>query len=172
MSELLEIILSAVDNASDVIDGIGNSAKDTADAIQDSFNGGSFDEMTASLEEANSEVERLEEELAAIYMGDIEGDAEAVEAALASAQEEAQRLSDALKEGEDNGNGLEESVNGIESLMAFQEISGYVTQLADAMWQVTDKACMVQDSWDRLGLAAEGAGINVDSMKDAVSTLS
>ena len=172
MSELLEIILSAVDNASDVIDGIGNTAKDTADAIQDSFGGDSFDTMTASLEEANSEVERLEEELAAIYMGDIEGDAEAVEAALAAAQEEAQRLSDALKEAGESGGGLEESVNGIESLMAFQEISGYVTQLADVMWQAADTAGTVQDSWTRMGLAAEGAGINVDSMKGAVSDLS
>ena len=173
MADTMEIIISAVDSASEVFQTILDSANDMMDGISDSFSqGADFDVLTASLEEANAEVERLEEELAAIYMGDIEGDAEAVEAALAAAQEEAQKLADALKEAEDNGDGLEDSVDSIESLMAFQEISGVVNQLADAMWEVTDKAGMVQDSWDRLGLAAEGAGINMDGMKTAVSELS
>ena len=84
MSELLEIIISAVDQASDVFQGIGDTVGSTADELQTQF------------EQATAEVEQLEQELAAIYMGDVEGDAEAVEAALASAEEEAHRLADAI----------------------------------------------------------------------------
>ena len=168
----MEIIISAVDSASEVFQSIIESAQGMGDTIQESLDGASFDEMSSALDNANAEVERLTDELAGIYMGDIEGDAEAVEAALAAAQEEAQRLSDALAEAGDNSQGMEDAVNGIESLMAFQAIGEYVTSLADAMWEVTDRAGNVQDSWDRLGLAAEGAGINVDDMKESVSSLS
>jgi len=172
MADTMEIIISAVDSASEVFQSIIESAQGMGDTIQESLDGASFDEMSSALDNANAEVERLTDELAGIYMGDIEGDAEAVEAALAAAQEEAQRLSDALAEAGDNSQGMEDAVNGIESLMAFQAIGEYVTSLADAMWEVTDRAGNVQDSWDRLGLAAEGAGINVDDMKESVSSLS
>jgi hypothetical protein len=160
MSELLEIIISAVDQASDVFQGIGDTVGSTADELQTQF------------EQATAEVEQLEQELAAIYMGDVEGDAEAVEAALASAEEEAQRLADAIDNVEQESGEAGESIDAMADLMSFQQISEWVTQLADAMWQVADKAGTVQDSWTRLGLAAEGANIPVDQMKNSVSQLS
>ena len=160
MSELLEIIISAVDQASDVFQGIGDTVGSTADELQTQF------------EQATAEVEQLEQELAAIYMGDVEGDAEAVEAALASAEEEAQRLADAIDNVEQEGQETSDALEGMADLMAFQQVSEWVTQLADAMWQVADKAGTVQDSWTRLGLAAEGANIPVDQMKNSVSQLS
>lgn len=160
MSELLEIIISAVDQASDVFQGIGDTVGSSADEIQTQF------------EQATSEVERLTEELAAIYMGDVEGDAEAVEAALASAEAEAERLGQALNDVETEGEETKDSLDGMADLMAFQQISEWVGQLADKMWELADRAGQVQDSWARLGLAAEGANIPVDQMKESVSQLS
>ena len=149
-----------MDQASDVFQGIGDTVGSTADELQTQF------------EQATAEVEQLEQELAAIYMGDVEGDAEAVEAALASAEEEAQRLADAIDNVEQEGQETSDALEGMADLMAFQQVSEWVTQLADAMWQVADKAGTVQDSWTRLGLAAEGANIPVDQMKNSVSQLS
>ena len=171
MSELLEIILSAVDDASDVFKDIIDNANDMKGTLDDMGGDSEFEEMTSVLEEANAEVERLSDELAGIYMGDIEGDADAVEAALAAAEEEAQRLADALKEAEEESDGLEDSVEGIESLMAFQAVSDVVSQLGDAMWDAADRAGTVQDSLTRMGLAAEGAGIDTETMKNSVSSL-
>ena len=160
MSELLEIIISAVDQATDVFQGRNDTVSTSADAIQTEF------------EQATAEVERLTEELAAIYMGDVEGDAEAVEAALAAAEAEAERLGQALDNVEQESEETKDSIDGMADLMSFQQISEWVTQLADAMWEVADKAGTVQDSWTRMGLAAEGAGIPVDQMKNSVSELS
>ena len=160
MSELLEIIISAVDQASDVFQGIGDTVNSSADEIRSQF------------EQATAEVDRLTEELAAIYMGDVEGDAEAVESALAAAEAEAERLGQALDNVEQEGEETKDSLDGMADLMAFQQISEWVGQLADKMWELADKAGTVQDSWTRMGLAAEGAHIPVDQMKDSVSELS
>ena len=167
MSELLEIIISAVDQASDVLDSITGSANDMGDEIT-----GSLEQTQAAFDNANAEVERLTEELAAIYMGDVEGDAEAVEAALAAAQDEAQRLAQAIDDVEKESDESKDALDSMADLASFQQIGEWVTQLADAMWQVADKAGTVQDSWTRLGLAAEGANIPVDQMKNSVSALS
>ena len=160
MSEIVDIIISAVDQASDVFQSISDNVSGSADDIQSQF------------EQSTEEVDRLTEELAAIYMGDVEGDAEAVEAALASAEAEAERLGQALNDVEQEGEETKDSLDGMADLMAFQQISEWVGQLADKMWELADRAGQVQDSWTRLGLAAEGANIPVDQMKDSVSELS
>lgn len=53
-------------------------------------------ELQSAFEEANSEVERLRDELAAIEMGESAADFDEVAASLAEAEAEAERLSDAL----------------------------------------------------------------------------
>ena len=123
MSELLEIIISAVDQASDVFQGIGDTVNSSADEIRSQF------------EQATAEVDRLTEELAAIYMGDVEGDAEAVESALAAAEAEAERLGQALDNVEQEGEETKDSLDGMADLMAFQQVSEWVGQLADKMWE-------------------------------------
>ena len=158
--ELIEIILQAIDNASSVFESVGASAQESAEALQTAF------------DEASAEVERLEQELADIEMGNIEGDFDAVAAELENAQNEAQQLADALNNVEQESEESRESMDAMADLMSFQQISEWVTQLADAMWQLADKAGTVQDSWTRMGLAAEGAGIPVDKMKESVSSLS
>ena len=172
MSELLEIIIEAIDNASEVFEGVGDAARDAEEAIQDNFNGSEFEGMTSALEEANAEVERLTEELAGIYMGDIEGDADAVESALAAAQEEAARLKDEIENTKDQTSETNGEMEGLAGVL--QGIAGAAVfeQLSSALMDMADKAGTVQDSWTRMGLAAEGAGIDVGTMKGAVSELS
>lgn len=160
MSELLEIIVSAIDEASSVFEGIGDTA------------GASAEQLQADFEQATANVEQLEQELAAIYMGDVEGDAEAVEQALASAQAEAESLAQAIDSVEQESEETKDSLEGMESLMAFQQISDWVGQAADAMWDMADKAGTVQDSINRASLEAEGFGISAEDMKNTVSELS
>ena len=171
-SEIVEIILQAIDNASDVFRGVEDTAKDASDAVQDAFDGSNVDEMTAALEEANNEVERLTEELAGIYMGDIEGDAEAVEAALASAQEEASRLKDEIENTKDQTSDTNTEMEGLAGIIEGIAGAAVFEQLASTLMELADTAGTVGDSWTRLGLAAEGANIPVDEMKNSVSSLS
>lgn len=172
MSELLEIIIEAIDNASEVFEGVEDAARNAEEAIQDNFNGSEFEAMNSALEETNAEVERLTEELAGIYMGDIEGDANAVESALAAAQEEAARLKDEIENTKDQTSETNGEMEGLAGVL--QGIAGAAVfeQLSSALLDMADKAGTVQDSWTRMGLAAEGAGIDVGAMKGAVSELS
>ena len=120
MDNLVEIVLQAIDNASDV-----------------------FSSVTGSAEEMGSSLE--------------------------SAGDEASSSFDNVETGADEA---KESIDAMADLMAFQALSEYVNQLADTMWELADKAGTVADSWTRVGLAAEGAGIPVDQMKDSVGALS
>ena len=171
MSELLEIIIQAVDNASDAFESIKDSVQETDEAIQNSFDGSDFEGMNAALDEANAEVERLTEELAGIYMGDIEGDAEAVEDALAAAQDEAAKLKDEIENTKDQTSETNSEMEGLEGILGGIAGMEVFTQLSDALMDMANKAGTVQDSWTRMGLAAEGAGIDVGSMKGAVTSL-
>ena len=119
MEEIIDIILQAVDNASEVFTGVIDSATEMGDSIQEGADG-----AADSLDNVETEAEEAKE-----------------------------------------------SIDAMADLMAFQAISEYVNQLADAMWQLADKAGTVQDSWTRMGLAAEGAGIPIEQMKSSVSSL-
>jgi hypothetical protein len=80
--------LSQVEGLEDLIDKIKSEAEVTVYA--------NVDELQTALSEAESEAERLREELAAIEMGESSADFEEVSTALAETEAEAQRLSDAL----------------------------------------------------------------------------
>ena len=120
MDNLVEIILQAVDNASDVFAGVSGSAEEMGSSIE-----GAGDEASASFDNVEAEAEEAGE-----------------------------------------------AIDAMADLMAFQALSEYVNQLADTMWELADKAGTVADSWTRLGLAAEGANIPVDQMKNSVGELS
>ena len=100
-----------------------------------------------------------------------------------SVQEAAENMGDSMQEGAEQGaDGMEqmeesaqEAVDPLEQISALVE--GFVgaevfTQLADALWDVADKAGTFEDSLMRARLEAEGAGIDVNEMTDAVSELS
>ena len=120
MDNLVEIVLQAIDNASDVFSDVTSSAEDMGTSLE-----GAGDNAAASLDNVETEAEEAKE-----------------------------------------------SIDAMADLMAFQALSDFVNQLADSMWELADKAGDVQDSWTRVGLAAEGAGIPIDDMKNSISSLS
>ena len=120
MEEELDIILSAVDNASDTFQSVSDAAEQMGSSMQESAEEGTqgFEEVEGAAEGAADPISQI-------------------------------------------GNILEGFV-GVEVF----------TQLADALWDMADKAGTFEDSLMRARLEAEGAGIDVNAMTDAVTELS
>ena len=120
MEEELEVILRAVDEASDTFESVTEAAENMGESVQGGAESGSegLDEMEESAEGARDPLESITD-----------------------------------------------IVNGFVGA----EIFG---QLADTLWDVADKAGTFEDSLMRARLEAEGAGIDVNAMTDAVSELS
>ena len=116
----MDIVLRAVDDASDTFEQVQEAAEGMGDTMQE------------SAEQGTDGMEQMEE----------------------SAQEAVDPL---------------EQISTIIGGLAGVEIFG---QLADALWDVADKAGTFEDSLMRARLEAEGAGIDVNDMTDAVSELS
>lgn len=116
----MDIVLRAVDDASDTFEQVQSAAEDMGESVQSGAEQGSegLDEMEASGENAADPLEQI-----STIIGGLAG----------------------------------------------AEIFG---QLADALWDVADKAGTFEDSLMRARLEAEGAGIDVNAMTDAVSELS
>lgn len=120
MEEELEVILRAVDEASDTFESVTNAAENMGESVQ--------------------------------------GGAEQGSQGLDEMQESASTAEDPL-----------EQISSIISGLAGAEI---FNQLAEGLWDVADKAGNFEDSLMRARLEAEGAGIDVNAMTDAVSQLS
>ena len=120
MEEELEIILRAVDDASDTFQSVADTAEGMGESLQEGAEQGTsgFEEVEESAEGAKDPMEQI---------GDILG--------------------------------------GFVGVEVF-------SQLADALWDVADKAGTFEDSLMRARLEAEGAGIDVNEMTDTVSELS
>jgi len=120
MEEELEVILRAVDEASDTFESVTGAAENMGESVQGGAEQGSqgLDEM----EESASSAEDPLEQISSIISG------------LAGAE--------------------------------------IFNQLAEGLWDVADKAGNFEDSLMRARLEAEGAGIDVNAMTDAVSQLS
>ena len=100
-----------------------------------------------------------------------------------SVTESAENMGETVQEGAEAGaeglDEMEESAQSAEDpLESIQDIvSGFVgaevfSELADTLWDFADKAGTFEDSLMRARLEAEGAGIPVNEMTDAVSELS
>ena len=120
MEEELEVILRAVDEASDTFESVTGAAENMGESVQ--------------------------------------GGAEQGSQGLDEMQESASTAEDPL-----------EQISSIISGLAGAEI---FNQLAEGLWDVADKAGNFEDSLMRARLEAEGAGIDVNAMTDAVSQLS
>lgn len=120
MEEELDIILQAVDNASDTFQDVADAAEEMGSSMQEGAEEGTqgFEEVEESAEGAKDPIEDISDVLNAMV--------------------------------------------GVEVF----------SQLADALWDVADKAGTFEDSLMRARLEAEGAGIDVNDMTDAVSELS
>ena len=131
MSELLDIIISAVDEASDTFQSIVSSAEDAQDSL--------------------------------------EGMSDSAETVPSDAIQETADATHEVEEGASGAGGEIENISNILTAFAGAEI---FNQMADALWDLADKAGTVQDSINRASLEAEGFGISADSMKSTVSELS
>ena len=120
MEEELEIILKAIDDASDVLQSIREQAEQMGESFQESGEKGkeSFKETDEEAEETKNTLEQIQDVISAMA--------------------------------------------GVEVFKG----------LADALWDMADKAGTFEDSLMRARLEAEGAGIDVNAMTDAVSELS
>ena len=120
MEEELDIILNAVDNATDTFESVSEAAEQMGSSMQESAEAGTegFEEVEESAEGAKDPIE-----------------------------------------------GISDVLNALVGVEVF-------SQLADALWDVADKAGTFEDSLMRARLEAEGAGIDVNEMTDAVSELS
>ena len=120
MEEELDIILNAVDNATDTFESVSEAAEQMGSAMQEGA-----DQGTEAFEET---------------------------------EEAAESAKDPME-------GIADILGGLVGVEVF-------SQLADALWDVADKAGTFEDSLMRARLEAEGAGIDVNEMTDAVSELS
>ena len=156
MSDTMEIIISAVDQASDVFS-----------SIVDSVTGMSTDISTA-LEEADAEVERLTQELADIEMGNIEGDFDAVSSELAAAQEEAARLREEMLSVDDAVVQTGDDLDLINSamLMSLGEQVGNLGGQAEGMAQEMNEASI------SVGQLATNVGMAEPQMVSLINNIS
>ena len=97
---------------------------------------------------------------------------EAAEQMGTSMQESAEAGTDGFEEVEESAEGAKDPIEGISDVLNTLVGAEVFSQLADALWDVADKAGTFEDSLMRARLEAEGAGIDVNDMTDAVSELS
>ena len=156
MDNIIEIILQAVDNASDVFSGVGESASQMGTDLQ------------ASIEEANAEVERLTQELADIEMGNIEGDFDAVSAQLVQAQQEADALEQEFNEADQAAQDMGNDLGIINSSMLLQlgEQVGQLGSQAEGMAQDMNTAAI------SVGQLATQAGVAEPQMIALINNIS
>ena len=183
MADAMEIIISAVDSASEVFQSIISSAQGMADGIgsavgeasdtfdQISENVASFSDTVANVD--SSTLEELGEELgmsADEVQRLIETGADM--GTLSAGFNEASVAADDLeKEIQDDIDKMEE-LGSAGDVMAAQTFMDAANGMKDSMLGMADSAGTFNDSMMRASLEAEGAGISVDEMKTAVSNLS
>lgn len=182
MSDTMEIIISAVDSASEVFQGIIESVTGMGDSISDvvGMAGSDFDSMaenvigfqnavsdidSSSIEDlanelglSTDEVERLIEtgaNLGSIPFND----------AAASADE----LEQEITETTDAMEGLNNSAGDVMVAQTFKDMAD---SFAGSMMGMVDSAGSFEDSVNRASLEAEGFGVSADEMKATVSELS
>ena len=89
-----------------------------------------------------------------------------------SLQGSTDQASQGFDEVEESASAAEDPISQIGTLLEGFVGAEVFTQLADALWDMADKAGTFEDSLMRARLEAEGAGIDVNAMTDAVSELS
>ena len=179
----MEIIISAVDSASEVFQSIIESASNMASGITDAVGtaGSDFDTIAENAANFSDSVSNIDTSTLEELASELGMDTEEVERLISSAadigsmsagfNEVAAAADDLEQEIQDDIDKMEE-LGSAGDVMATQTLMDFATGVSDSMSAMADKAGTVQDSWARLGLAAEGAGISMDTMKSSVSSLS
>lgn len=121
--------------------------------------------LTGALEEAETEVEELTEQLAGIEMGEVDGDFEAVQEQLELASEKAEMLQEAL----DNidGSGLSDASSGAEDLAnGLDTANQSAGDLSDSLGLI--EGAMLMDVANQIG----AIGDNAENMSQQMNTAS
>ena len=155
MSELLEIIIEAVDNASETFETVANTASEMGDEISSATEGNvrEWNDVVSAADEAAESVSGVADAVGGVDSAPVQDTADATHE---------------VEEGASGAGGELENINNLLTGFAGAEI---FNMLADSLWAMADKAGTVQDSISRMGLAAEGAGIPIGEMQSAVSKL-
>lgn len=181
MADSYDIIISAVDSASEAFQSIINTVQEFGSSVTDTVSnaGDEFDSMAEnvsgfqdavesiddeSIQEladelglSSDEVERLIEtgaNLGSIPFNDAAAAADELELEIDEAADAMERL------------GSAGDVKAADTLMSMSEsVTGFMQSAANT-------AGSFQDSMTRVSLAAEGAGVSVDDMTTAISTMS
>ena len=156
MSELVEIIVNAIDQASQTFESITGSAQEMESSIEQSTSDGSsgFDELGSTAEAASESVQNVSDSCQSVDGTPMQDTADSTTQVTDNAEEAGGAL--------DTVSGILAGIAGVE---AFEGI-------ADSLMEMADAAGSFNDSVMRAGLEAEGAGISMESMKDTVSSLS
>lgn len=145
--------------------------------------------LTTALEEANSEVEELTEQLAQIELGESDADFDEISEQLSEATDRAEELAEQLEAinnetvaPEFDTSGLEEAQGAIEETKnSMEETSStadsLTTMLAGigataSIEQMMTTADNINNSWNRLDLTLGDAGVSMDELKSKASALS
>lgn len=179
----MEIIISAVDSASEVFQSIISSATSMADGISGAIEGASSDfdaisENVAGFSDAVANIDDGSLEQLADQLG---MDTEEVERLIAAGADmgtlsagfnEASSAADELEQEIQDDIDKMEELGSAGDVMAAQTFMDMANSMKDSMLGMADSAGTFNDSMMRASLEAEGAGISVDEMKTAVSNLS
>lgn len=183
MADAIEIILSAVDSASEVFQSVISSAQSMAEGI-----GGSIGEASSEFDSIAENVSSFSDSVANVDSSTLEElastlgmDTEEVERLLAAGADigslsagfnEAAVAADELeKEIQEDTDAMTE-LGSAGDVMAAQTFMDMANGMKDSMLGMADSAGTFNDSIMRASLEAQGAGISVDAMKQAVSDLS
>jgi len=183
MADAVEIIISAVDQASEIFQSIIGAAQGMADGISGAVEGAGSDfdtisENVAGFSDAvaNIDSSSLEELAESLGM-----DTEEVERLIqtgadigsmsAGFNEVASAADDLEQEIQDDIDKMEE-LGSAGDVMAAQTFMDMANTMKDSMLGMADSAGTFNDSIMRAGLEAEGAGVSVETMKNVVSDLS
>jgi hypothetical protein len=182
MADAMEIIISAVDSASEVFQSIIESATNMASGITDAVGsaGSDFDTIAENAANFSDSVSNIDTSTLEELASELGMDTEEVERLISSAADlgtmsagfnEVAAAADELEQEIQDDIDKMDELGSAGDVMAAQTLMDFANGVSDSMSAMADKAGTVQDSWTRLGLAAEGAGINMDTMKSSVSSL-
>ena len=150
---------SQVEDLGNVLDNVKGKADETGQALQEAF------------EEATARVEELTDELANIEMGESDADFDEVSSQLSEAEEEAERLNDAL--GNINGSGLDDASNSADNLSnGLSNVSENADNLSNSMGLIDSAVLMdLANQVGQIGDQAEGMAQDMNTAAITVGQL-
>ena len=182
MSDTMEIIISAVDSASEVFQSIIGSVTSMGDSISDVIGMASSDfdsmaENVSGFQDAVSDIDSSSIEDLAEELGMSTDEVERlidVGAGLGSIpfNDAAASADDLETEITETTEAMEQLNNSAGDVMVAQTFQDMAEGFAGSMMSMADSAGSFQDSVNRASLEAEGFGVSADEMKSVVNELS